>query len=202
MAENDGIHIKAGTLRDLLIEAGDWKARRRSDAHRSQRERRECFGELIQFDGSHHKWLKTDARPAACDDDRRRYQCPPCALLPAGDDTGDNDGIFFLDTELRDTTVPVLRQEERLRADPRTDGCRAASGNYRAEEPLRTRLREAGRAGDSGKLRPLVCTRRPKGASSGITASTRTGWSRSCGLPVFRPSPKPTRSLKAITCLK
>ncbi len=35
-----------------------WKPKRKRDKHRSRRKRCECFGELVQGDGSHHDWLE------------------------------------------------------------------------------------------------------------------------------------------------
>ena len=58
LLEVEGIAISASVLRRLLIAGGDWKAARQGREYRSRRERRECFGELIQFDGSHHKWFE------------------------------------------------------------------------------------------------------------------------------------------------
>jgi len=65
LAEDDGIVITVGSLRNLLIEAGEWQGRRRSKEYRSRRERRARFGELVQFDGSHHKWFE-DRGPSCC----------------------------------------------------------------------------------------------------------------------------------------
>jgi hypothetical protein len=65
MAEEEGIQISVGTLRNVLIEAGEWKGRRRAKEYRSRRERKACFGELIQFDGSHHRWFE-DRGPICC----------------------------------------------------------------------------------------------------------------------------------------
>ena len=56
--EVEGIKIHHETLRRWLLEAGLWKRKRRSNCHRSRRERKECFGELLQFDGSHHDWFE------------------------------------------------------------------------------------------------------------------------------------------------
>jgi len=64
LAEEEGITISVGTLRNLLIEAGEWKGRRRAKEYRSRRERRARFGELVQFDGSHHKWF--EGRGSVC----------------------------------------------------------------------------------------------------------------------------------------
>ncbi len=53
-----GLAISAETLRQWLISAELWKPRRRRHKHRSRRTRRECFGELVQTDGSIHDWLE------------------------------------------------------------------------------------------------------------------------------------------------
>jgi transposase len=65
MAEEDGINIGASVLRRLLIATGDWQGSRRTEEHRSRRGRKECFGELVQFDGSHHKWFE-ERGPSCC----------------------------------------------------------------------------------------------------------------------------------------
>jgi len=53
----EGLRVEPETLRRWLLVAGHWTRRRRSPAHRSWRERRPCFGELLQMDGSHHRWF-------------------------------------------------------------------------------------------------------------------------------------------------
>jgi transposase len=58
LGEVEGIPISVSVLRRLLIETGDWQGARRSKEYRSRRERKECFGDLVQFDGSHHKWFE------------------------------------------------------------------------------------------------------------------------------------------------
>ena len=58
LAEEERITISVSVLRRLLIRSGDWKGIRQAKEYRSRRERRECFGELVQFDGSHHKWFE------------------------------------------------------------------------------------------------------------------------------------------------
>ena len=64
MAEAEGIKISVSVLRRLLVESGDWHGRRRSNEYRSRRDRKEYFGELVQFDGSHHDWF--EGRGARC----------------------------------------------------------------------------------------------------------------------------------------
>lgn len=58
LLELDGIKISDETLRKLLLEAGLWKKRRKGWIHRRWRQRKECFGEMVQMDGSHHDWLE------------------------------------------------------------------------------------------------------------------------------------------------
>jgi hypothetical protein len=58
MGEVEGINISVSVLRRLLIESGDWQGNRRTQEYRSRRDRKEYFGELIQFDGSHHDWFE------------------------------------------------------------------------------------------------------------------------------------------------
>jgi transposase len=56
--ECDGIKISDETLRRWLVEAGIWKKKRKRSSYRQWRQRRECFGQMVQMDGSHHDWLE------------------------------------------------------------------------------------------------------------------------------------------------
>jgi hypothetical protein len=58
LLEIERITISDETLRKWLLEAGMRQGRRRRRFHRQWRERKECFGEMIQMDGSHHDWLE------------------------------------------------------------------------------------------------------------------------------------------------
>lgn len=58
LSELDGIVVSDETLRRWLIEVGLWKRRRKRSAHRQWRQRKECFGEMVQMDGSDHDWLE------------------------------------------------------------------------------------------------------------------------------------------------
>ncbi len=53
-----GYEVDHETLRRWLLEEGLWRRVRRGQPHRSRRERRECFGEMVQLDGSHHDWFE------------------------------------------------------------------------------------------------------------------------------------------------
>lgn len=62
----EGYELSDETLRLWLVEAGLWKVRPRPKSrHRSWRERRAHFGELLQLDGSDHKWFE-DRAPRCC----------------------------------------------------------------------------------------------------------------------------------------
>ena len=54
----DKIKISDETLRRWLIDSGDWQKRKKTKKHRRWRERKSCFGEMLQGDGSHHKWFE------------------------------------------------------------------------------------------------------------------------------------------------
>ena len=53
----DGYSLSPETLRRWLLAAGLWKKRRKRSKHRARRERKAHFGELVQLDGSHHRWF-------------------------------------------------------------------------------------------------------------------------------------------------
>src|SRR5262245_297242 len=57
----DGYQVDHETLRRWLLQARLWRKRRKRAAHRSWRERRAHFGELVQLDGSHHEWVEQRA---------------------------------------------------------------------------------------------------------------------------------------------
>ena len=58
LEERDGYELDHETLRRWLLEAGLWKRQRKRAKHREWRERKAHFGELIQLDGSHHRWFE------------------------------------------------------------------------------------------------------------------------------------------------
>ncbi len=56
--EKEGYHLDHETLRLWLLEEELWEKKRKRKKHRSWRERKEHFGEMIQIDGSHHDWFE------------------------------------------------------------------------------------------------------------------------------------------------
>ena len=72
LEEDDGYKVDHETLRRWLTKEGSWVKQRRRGKHRSWRERRAHFGEMLQMDGSHHAWFEDRA--------------DPCCLMNAADD--------------------------------------------------------------------------------------------------------------------
>jgi molybdenum-dependent DNA-binding transcriptional regulator ModE len=54
----EGLKVDHETLRQWLLAKGWWTIQRRRQKHRQWRERKACFGELVQMDGSHHDWFE------------------------------------------------------------------------------------------------------------------------------------------------
>ena len=63
--EEHGIVVDHETLRRLLLEVGLWKKKRKRRKHRSWRRPKDHFGEMVQMDGSHHRWLGKN-QPQSC----------------------------------------------------------------------------------------------------------------------------------------
>ena len=56
--EKHGLSVSRETLRQWIIEAGLWSPRRQRRQFHPPRLRRERLGELIQIDGSEHRWFE------------------------------------------------------------------------------------------------------------------------------------------------
>jgi hypothetical protein len=85
--EREKLKLSDESLRKLMIEEGLWKPRKvkRVVVHQL-RERRACFGELVQIDGSPHDWFEGRA--------------PACVLLVFIDDaTGKLVQLLFVECE-------------------------------------------------------------------------------------------------------
>ncbi len=61
----EGLGVSVETLRVWLIQEQLWERHRRRSQYRRRREPRGRFGELVQLDGSHHRWFE----------DRGDYSC-------------------------------------------------------------------------------------------------------------------------------
>jgi hypothetical protein len=78
----DGWAVDHETLRRWLIKAGRWQPGRPRRKHRAWRERRECFGQMVQLDGSEHDWFEGRRGRAVL-------------MVIVDDATGCTDGEFF-----------------------------------------------------------------------------------------------------------
>lgn len=65
LEEEHGLVLDHETLRRWLLPAGLWHKSRKLRQHRQRRERRPHFGELVQMDGSPHRWFGSK-RNCAC----------------------------------------------------------------------------------------------------------------------------------------
>jgi len=80
--EINKITIGAQTLRNWLIEAGLWQISHKFKKYRQWRERKHRYGEMLQWDGSHHPWFEERGSE--------------CALIGQIDDaTGIKSGQFY-----------------------------------------------------------------------------------------------------------
>ena len=65
LASEDQVEIHAETLRRWMLAEGLWSRARKRKEHRERREAKEHFGELVQMDGSFHKWFENGG-PEGC----------------------------------------------------------------------------------------------------------------------------------------
>jgi transposase len=90
----EGLEIGPETLRRWLMEEGEWKGRRRGNSHRERRERREHFGELVQLDGSHHRWFGAE----------REQSC----VMQLIDDASNERMVLFAEEETTEAAMRIL----------------------------------------------------------------------------------------------
>jgi transposase len=58
LASEDGLAVDHETLRRWMLAAGLWSRARKRSPHRRRRARKAHFGELVQMDGSFHRWFE------------------------------------------------------------------------------------------------------------------------------------------------
>ena len=63
LAEQHGLKVSRETLRGWMIDAGLWLSRKQRRRFHQPRLRREALGELVQIDGSEHRWFEDRADP-------------------------------------------------------------------------------------------------------------------------------------------
>ncbi|MDR7223093.1 ISNCY family transposase [Aminobacter aminovorans] len=65
LAELDGLTVSRETLRQWMSDAGIWLSRRQRRTFHPPRLRREAYGELVQIDGSEHRWFEDRGIPCS-----------------------------------------------------------------------------------------------------------------------------------------
>jgi len=89
LEERNGIKISRETLRKWMVEDGIWTTRSaRRKRVQQRRQRRECRGELVQLDGSHHDWFEGRGDGKKC-----------CLLVYIDDATGELLHLEFVPSE-------------------------------------------------------------------------------------------------------
>jgi len=63
LAEHHGFKVSRETPRKRIVEDGLWLSRKQRRTFHQTRLRRECYGELIQIDGSDHRWCEDRVLP-------------------------------------------------------------------------------------------------------------------------------------------
>ena len=81
-AEDPDLAVSPDTLARLLKAEGLWRPVRKRGRHRTRRERRSCFGALVQMDGSRHDWF--EGRGPSC-----------CLMVLVDDATGRTFARFY-----------------------------------------------------------------------------------------------------------
>lgn len=101
------ISINHETLRKLMIREGIWKTKKKKGKVHLYRERKECFGEMVQIDGSFHKWFEDRA--------------PQCTLLAYIDDaTSEVVWLEFAESESTASLMKSTRSYLELHGRPLT----------------------------------------------------------------------------------
>ena len=88
------LEVDHETLRRWRIATGKHTVRRRKQKHRQWRERKPCFGEMVQLDGSHHDWFEGRG--------------PKCVLMVMVDDATNRMYCRFFAEETTRASYDVL----------------------------------------------------------------------------------------------
>jgi transposase len=172
LAERHGIGISKETLRQWMTEAGLWTLRQERKKRLHQpRNRRECFGELVQIDGSHHWWFE----------DRG----PKCALLVFIDDaTGKLLHLRFARSENTFDYFHAAKAYLQDRGKPLafySDKHSIFRTTHPSQMDRTSGFTQFGRALHELNI-DIICanTPQPRAGLSVPTRRCRTGWSRNC----------------------
>jgi transposase len=151
LVEREGLQLCLGSVRKIMIEEGIWKAKRaRKVGLHPLRERRACYGELEQMDGTDHDWFEGRSER--------------CTLLVMIDDaTGQLGALSFVPEESFFSYCDLLRQY--LAAHGRPAGLYTDKhGIFRVNMPNAgsgDNLTQFGRAMHSLEI-PILCANTPQ----------------------------------------
>jgi transposase len=151
LVEREGLKLCLGSVRKIMIEEGIWKAKRaRKVGKHPLRERRACYGELEQMDGTDHDWFEGRSER--------------CTLLVMIDDaTGQLGALSFVPEESFFGYCDLLRQY--LAAHGRPAGLYTDKhGIFRVNMPNTgsgDNLTQFGRAMQSLEI-PILCANTPQ----------------------------------------
>ncbi len=81
LASEDGLTLDHETVRRWMLDAGLWSRQRQRTPYRHRRERKAHAGELVQLDGSFHRWYETRGPER-------------CLITMVDDATSHTDGAF------------------------------------------------------------------------------------------------------------
>lgn len=95
LTEDHDMTISRQTATRWLHQAALWSGNRKQRPHRKKRERRDCIGSLVQFDGSPHDWFEGRG--------------PACCLLVAIDDASSRSMLRFAPVEATEHVLPFWR---------------------------------------------------------------------------------------------
>lgn len=90
----EGLEVDHETLRRWLVAEGRWAVGRKRHKHRAWRERKECFGQMAQLDGSHHAWFEERG--------------PKAVLMVMIDDATNVTGAHFAPEETTEASYAVF----------------------------------------------------------------------------------------------
>jgi transposase len=151
LVELEGMQLSLGSVRKIMLEEGIWKAKkaRKVQVHQ-MRERRACYGELEQMDGTDHDWFEGRSER--------------CTLLVMIDDaTGALGALSFVPEESFFGYCGLLRQY--LAGHGRPAGLYTDKhGIFRVNIPnvgLGDNLTQFGRAMQSLEI-PILCANTPQ----------------------------------------
>lgn len=121
LSSEHAMEVSRETLRGWLLSEGLWRRKRHRERHRVRRERRACFGEMIQADASEHDWLEGRG--------------PMLALVGMIDDATDRVILRFHESETTAAYMDVLGRWVRKFGRP-VSWYSDRHGIFRAEEKV------------------------------------------------------------------